>query len=53
MGRLKKIVEEIIDGVETPVEVEIEETPTVKPDGYVVIDGSVVPDPTKTGVFSN
>ena len=48
---ISPVVEEVSSlPVEDGVEVTVE---TPKPDGYVVIDGAVVPDPTKTGVFSN
>ena len=45
------IIEEEISGEEV-IEEEVIEAPTpfVKPEGHVVIDGSVVADPTKNGV---
>jgi hypothetical protein len=45
------IIEEEISG-EGVIDEEVIEAPTpfVKPEGHVVINGSVVPDPTKNGV---
>jgi hypothetical protein len=45
-------VEEVVAPVEEVVEEVIVTETNQKPEGYVVIDGRVVKDPTKTGVFS-
>ncbi len=48
-----EVVEEVVveEVVETPADIIVNEE-NKKPEGFVVIDGRVVKDPTKNGVFS-